>query len=163
MPRALVARAMVRSTLRRIERLVEPPLTFALAVPEDIIVAPPDILAGEGGQAEDIYGGRFELAGHAVETGGASPFAFTDAPGPWLRALHGFGWLRHASVRGDALAPRPRPRAGRRLVPRARPPGSRRGLGAGRGRRQAAPLAELLARPALARGGAASARRRRAR
>ena len=103
-PRAMLARSILREVLRRMERIAGTPFSITLSVPERIIVAPPDILVGEGVQAEDIYGGRFDLAGHVVETHGASPFAVTNAPLAWLRALHGFGWLRHESARGDALA-----------------------------------------------------------
>lgn len=102
--RGAIAEALWREGLSRIRGLANPPLSLSLSTPERVLVAPPDILAGSARLADALYGGRFELAGHSIETGGASPFAVADAPPEWQRALHGFGWLRHAAVRDDALA-----------------------------------------------------------
>ena len=99
-----VADALWRAAAGRMRGLFDPPLALPLGAPEQVLFAPPDILHGSAEQADAIYGGRYELAGHTVETRGASPFALTDAAPEWRRALHGFGWLRHAATRDDALA-----------------------------------------------------------
>ena len=101
---AAVAEALLGAARRRLRRWADPTLGLPPRTPERVLVAPPDILSGSAAQAEALYGGRFELAGHSVETHGASPFAVPDAPPEWRRALHGFGWLRHAAARDDALA-----------------------------------------------------------
>jgi uncharacterized heparinase superfamily protein len=61
------------------------------------------LLPAEPVQAGDIYRGRFTLAGHTVESGPEGPFARRAEPEPWLRALHGFGWLRYLASSGGQL------------------------------------------------------------
>ena len=96
-------RSFGHATYRRFRRLTDPPLTFAPRIPESILIAPPDILEGDTEKATAIYGGRFELNGHTVDTNGYSPFLI-EAPDSWKRALHGFGWLRHCREAGTELA-----------------------------------------------------------
>jgi len=77
---------------------------FSGTTPERILVAPPDLRLADAQIADDIYHGRFPLAGQLVETGGASPFQMTETPLEWRKALHGFRWLRHMREAGTELA-----------------------------------------------------------
>jgi len=60
-----------------------------------LLIAPPDLRTADPTIAEEIYAGRFALAGHVVEVGGESPFEVGPPSEDWLRELHSFGWLRH--------------------------------------------------------------------
>ncbi len=99
---------VARARWRRLRRLlfVGPAWRwrFSGTTPERILVAPPDLRLPDPLIADDIYHGRFPLAGQLVETGGASPFQVSDAPLEWKKALHGFRWLRHMREAGTELA-----------------------------------------------------------
>ncbi|WP_127143091.1 heparinase II/III family protein [Pelagibacterium montanilacus] len=43
----------------------------------------------------EMMDGKYLLAGHLVDTGGASPFSVDTDARNWLDHLHGFAWLRH--------------------------------------------------------------------
>jgi uncharacterized heparinase superfamily protein len=45
--------------------------------------------------------GTFAINGSAVTLLGRSPLDCHDAPSAWLKALHGFAWLRHVSYESD--------------------------------------------------------------
>lgn len=49
----------------------------------------------------EMMEGKYLLAGHRVETGGASPFSLDSDVDDWFIDLHGFAWLRHFSVLSD--------------------------------------------------------------
>jgi len=68
---------------------------FRLAVPDRLLIAPQELEPGDPITARDIYGGLFVLAGRAVQARGQSPFMIDSPSAGWLRALHGFDWLRH--------------------------------------------------------------------
>ena len=72
--------------------------------PERLLLAPPDLRLADPQIAREIYHGRFLLAGHLVEAGGESPFMMDVEHYGWLKALHGFRWLRHLHVAESDLA-----------------------------------------------------------
>ncbi len=72
--------------------------------PERVLVAPPDLRLADAQIADEIYHGRFALAGQMVETGGDSPFHIRVGNRPWQESLHGFRWLRHMREAGTELA-----------------------------------------------------------
>ena len=72
--------------------------------PERVLIAPPDLRLADKQIADEIYHGRFPLAGHLVDTGGDSPFQIEFADVAWLESLHGFRWLRHMREAGTELA-----------------------------------------------------------
>ena len=104
--------ALTRATLRAVaregrawaRRALDTPLDYLPRSPDAVVLSPPDILPGDSEAARALYGGRYALAGHTIETDGGSPFDVADAPREWLRALHGFGWLRHSRALGTALS-----------------------------------------------------------
>ncbi len=69
-----------------------------------LLIAPPDLRTADPTIAAEIYTGRFALAGHVVEAGGASPFDIGPPSADWLRELHAFGWLRHLRAADTPLA-----------------------------------------------------------
>ena len=77
---------------------------FSGRTPERLLVAPPELRLADPQIAIDIYHGRFLFAGRLVETAGASPFSLRTGSDDWLRALHGFRWLRHMREAGTDLA-----------------------------------------------------------
>ena len=77
---------------------------FSGRTPERILVAPPDLRLADPQIANEIYHGRFPLAGQMVEAGGLSPFQISGASLDWQRSLHGFRWLRHMREAGTDLA-----------------------------------------------------------
>jgi uncharacterized heparinase superfamily protein len=68
-------------------------------VPDRLIVAPTDLRAVDPFIAQEIYSGRFPLAGRVLETLGDSPFAVELPSRAFAERLHSFGWLRH--IRAD--------------------------------------------------------------
>ena len=69
--------------------------SFALQVPDRLIVAPTDLRALDPFVAEEILEGRFPLAGRTLETYGQSPFSVELPSKPFAERLHSFAWLRH--------------------------------------------------------------------
>lgn len=72
--------------------------------PERVLIAPPDLRHADPAIAREFYHGRFLLAGHLVETGGATPFQVDVRKQAWLEELHGFRWLRHLHAAQTELA-----------------------------------------------------------
>ncbi|MCO5064536.1 MAG: heparinase II/III family protein [Rhizobiaceae bacterium] len=77
---------------------------FSGRTPERFRLVPPDLRLSDPSLAQEIYYGRFPFSGNVVDTGGVSPFQFTIANRGWLKALHGFRWLRHLRAAGTELA-----------------------------------------------------------
>jgi uncharacterized heparinase superfamily protein len=69
------------------------------SVPERLIVAPTDLRAVDPFIAQEIFDGRFPLAGRVLETFGDSPWSVDLPSKAFAERLHGFGWLRH--IRAD--------------------------------------------------------------
>jgi uncharacterized heparinase superfamily protein len=77
---------------------------FAGSTPDRLVVAPIDLRIADAHIAEEIYAGRFALAGRLVDTGGESPFQMEILDEAFLRSLNGFGWLRHMRAANHELA-----------------------------------------------------------
>ena len=60
--------------------------------------------AGDPFIADEIYAGRFPLAGRVLLTEGASPFETPPPSLDFARELHSFRWLRHLRAAGHELA-----------------------------------------------------------
>jgi uncharacterized heparinase superfamily protein len=101
---ALVAREVWRRTRRRLRAGPIYRWRYTGRTPERVLIAPPDLRLADPQIALEIYYGRFPLAGHLVETGGQSPFQMPVVHRGWLKALHGFRWLRHMRAAGTELA-----------------------------------------------------------
>jgi uncharacterized heparinase superfamily protein len=100
----LATRALWRRARRRIRSGPTRRWRFVGATPERVLIAPPDLRLADGQIANEIYHGRFPLAGHMVDMGGETPFALEIADLAWLKSLHGFRWLRHMRQAGTELA-----------------------------------------------------------
>ncbi|MCB1504088.1 MAG: heparinase II/III family protein [Hyphomicrobiaceae bacterium] len=87
--RGFLARALSSRTLRwryggaRVDQL--------LIVPQDLRLADPSFWL-------EIQHGQFGLAGSIARLDGQSPFAIVPPGRNWVRALNGFGWLRHLAA-----------------------------------------------------------------
>lgn len=68
---------------------------FRLHVPERLLIAPQELVAGDPVAAYDICEGQFLLVGRTVQTKGLSVFSVVPPNAEWARALHGFAWLTH--------------------------------------------------------------------
>jgi uncharacterized heparinase superfamily protein len=101
---ALVAREYWRQARRRLRTGPFYSWRYTGRTPERVLIAPPDLRLADPQIAIEIYHGRFPLAGHLVETAGRSPFAIEVGNRGWLRALHGFRWLRHMRAAATDLA-----------------------------------------------------------
>lgn len=73
-------------------------------VPERLLVAPTDLRTADPYIADEVYAGRFSLAGRVLETGGASPFTSAPPSEDFARQLHAFRWLRHLRAANHELA-----------------------------------------------------------
>lgn len=100
----LVARAVWRRARRRLRTGPVYRWRYSGRTPERVLIAPPDLRLADKQIADEIYHGRFPLAGHMIDTGGESPFQLEFADIGWLHSLHGFRWLRHMREAGTELA-----------------------------------------------------------
>jgi len=100
----LVARAAWRRARRRLRAGPAYRWRYTGRTPERVLIAPPDLRLPDKQIADEIYHGRYPLAGHLIDTGGQSPFQIEFADAAWLRSLHGFRWLRHMREAGTELA-----------------------------------------------------------
>lgn len=64
-----------------------------------LVVAPTDLRAIDPFVAEEIFQGRYPLAGRVLDAGQQSPFDLELPSQQFAVRLHGFGWLRH--IRAD--------------------------------------------------------------
>lgn len=75
-----------------------------IAAPENVVLAPPELLAGDAARGAALYAGTFDLMGVAVTTDGASVF-LAEPPHPrWAAALHSFAWLTDLRACDTVLA-----------------------------------------------------------
>lgn len=100
----LVVRAAWRRARRRLRAGPAYRWRYTGRTPERVLIAPPDLRLPDKQIADEIYHGRYPLAGHTIDTGGQSPFQIEFADVAWLRSLHGFRWLRHMREAGTELA-----------------------------------------------------------
>lgn len=101
---SLVARQAWRRVRRRLRAGPAYRWRYSGRTPERVLIAPPDLRLADPQVANDIYHGRFMLAGQVVSCGGQSPFQLdVDSPS-WNAGLHAFGWLRHMHAAETELA-----------------------------------------------------------
>jgi len=100
----LVAQEAWRRTRRRLRAGPVHRWRYTGRTPERILIAPPDLRLADKQIADEIYHGRYPMAGQLVETGGESPFLLEFADSAWLASLHGFRWLRHMREADTDLA-----------------------------------------------------------
>lgn len=89
--------------LRRLRRGWPSRLLHGRRAPERLVLAPQDLWTTDSLSAEEIYAGRYFLAGRLVDCGSRDPFREFEAPTEWQRELHGFHWLRHLEAARTAL------------------------------------------------------------
>lgn len=77
---------------------------YAGRTPDRLLVAPTDLRTADSFIADEIYAGRFSLAGRVLETAGASPFLAASPSAEFARQLHAFRWLRHLRAANHELA-----------------------------------------------------------
>lgn len=77
---------------------------FTGRTPDRLLVVPPDLRLSDPTLAQEIYYGRFQFSGHVVDSGGVSPFQLNVSNRGWVKALHGFRWLRHLRAAGTDLS-----------------------------------------------------------
>jgi len=68
---------------------------FRLQVPERLLIAPQELVAGDPVTAHDMADGQFLLVGRTVQAQGRSIFTVAPPSMTWARALHSFAWLSH--------------------------------------------------------------------
>lgn len=77
----------------------------AIAPPERLRIAPPDIRTADPTVAADIREGYFTFDGKTVHARGGLPFALTPPSASWRRSLTGFSWLRHLRTADQGFDP----------------------------------------------------------
>ncbi|PPJ48498.1 heparinase [Rhizobium sp. KAs_5_22] len=101
--RQRLAYLYIAETWRRIVRGLAQPRAMAIGLPGSaagrLIVAPTDLRAIDPFVAEEIYEGRFPLAGRVLDAGNQSPFLLELPTYHFAVRLHAFSWLRH--IRSD--------------------------------------------------------------
>ncbi len=74
--------------------------------PHGLAYYPENLWPGDVARANDLFRGRFELAGERVEVGSNPPWTGVTASEPWQAELQGFAWLRHFQAAGGEAATR---------------------------------------------------------
>lgn len=101
--RQRLAYLYIAETWRRFVRGLSMPRAMAIGFPGSapgrLIVAPTDLRAIDPFVAEEIYEGRFPLAGRVLDAGNQSPFLLELPSHHFAVRLHAFAWLRH--IRSD--------------------------------------------------------------
>jgi len=101
-------RLVTEELWRRVRRRVRTgPLyrwRFTGRTPDRLLVVPPDLRLADPTLAQEIYYGHFQFSGNVVDTGGVSPFQLDVSNEGWVKALHGFRWLRHLRAAGTELS-----------------------------------------------------------
>lgn len=69
--------------------------SMAIAPPERLRIAPPDIRTTDSTVADQIFAGYFSFEGKTIQARDASPFLAAAPSEGWRRSLAGFAWLRH--------------------------------------------------------------------
>lgn len=104
-----------RSRRRALARLLGSPLLrwrFGSPAAEQLVIVPPDLRTADPSFYREIQLGQFGLAGTIAVLDDRSPFEIKPPNEAWLRALNGFGWLRHL----DAAASEGATQTARRLA-----------------------------------------------
>jgi len=106
--RGRIALLLARSFARALRRAVYvSPLyrwRFSGPMAERLLLAPQDLRTSDPTIANEIYDGRFSLAGEVAAIEQGSPFTHMPPSPEWQRELVEFGWLRHLRATHAALA-----------------------------------------------------------
>lgn len=79
--------------------------SFLSPRPSRLVIAPPDLRAGDASLLHDMLAGHFALAGRVLSVPpGGSPFAAEPPSRAFTQELYGFGWLRHLRAAGTPEA-----------------------------------------------------------
>lgn len=100
----LLAAVLLRALRRRLYLSSLYRWRFSGPITDRLLLAPQDLRTADPTIANEIYGGRFSLAGQVSVVEQGSPFTSTPPSLEWQRALLGFGWLRHLRATNAALA-----------------------------------------------------------
>jgi uncharacterized heparinase superfamily protein len=68
---------------------------YRTGVADDVLISPTPLRPADPSFVDELAVGGFGLAGYVCDIEDASPFEVEPPSEAWLRALHGFGWLRH--------------------------------------------------------------------
>lgn len=80
-------------------------LTLAGTMPDPVTLDLADPVPGRIAMANALFTGTWNFKGHAVRTGGRSPWRVTPPSEAWAEELHGFSWLRHyRAAQGDTAS-----------------------------------------------------------
>lgn len=90
---------LVQAALGRASLLLPPPRAIT---PGAVLVAPKAMRDGNPDKGQEIYRGRYTLAGETVTTGAVLPFRCA-ASKAWHQELHGFSWLADLEAGGSEL------------------------------------------------------------
>ncbi len=96
--------SVAQSLARRLASPYHLMKSLAIAAPDRLRIAPPDIRTADPTVADQIYAGCFSFAGQTATVRGVSPFSVSPPSAGWRRALTGFSWLRHLGAADKALA-----------------------------------------------------------
>ncbi|MBY0224192.1 MAG: heparinase II/III family protein [Hyphomicrobium sp.] len=96
--------AAKRSQRASMARLQFSPLLrwrFGSANLGNLLIVPQSLRNADPSFWPEMKLGHMGLAGIGMSLRSGSPFQIQHAPEAWVRALHGFGWLRHLEATGD--------------------------------------------------------------
>jgi uncharacterized heparinase superfamily protein len=96
--------AAKRSQRASMARLQFSPLLrwrFGSANLGNLLIVPQTLRNADPSFWPEVKLGHMGLAGIGMSLRSGSPFEIQHPPEAWLRALHGFGWLRHLEATGD--------------------------------------------------------------
>jgi uncharacterized heparinase superfamily protein len=105
--RSRLSKALLQRSLRQLASRVAHPLARWRLIPsrtDRLVIAPQDLRTTDATRAGEIYAGRFVFAGKIVVCDNRSPFEMAPASDEWVRALLGFGWLRHLRAADSGIA-----------------------------------------------------------
>jgi len=71
---------------------------YGSSVADQLLIIPQDLHTSDPSFYHEIHVGQFGLAGSLATLNGRSPFDLKDQNPAWMKALHGFEWLRHLSA-----------------------------------------------------------------
>jgi uncharacterized heparinase superfamily protein len=99
-----LARRIERRALNALSALPPYRLTLGRSAPATLAAAPIDPWPGEPGRADLLFRGHFHFAGKTAEAPNQPPWRLLPREDEWLRALHGFAWLRDFAAAGGPTA-----------------------------------------------------------
>ena len=99
-----LARRIERRALNALSALPPYRLTLGRSAPATLAAAPIDPWPGDAGRADLLFRGHFHFAGKTAEAPNQPPWRLLPREHEWLRALHGFAWLRDFAAAGGPAA-----------------------------------------------------------